>query len=415
MPTRFKFTKDKLDSLPTPDAGKRVAYWDTQVPKLAARITHAGTVSFYVVKRVGAKVEWVSLGGYPELTPEQARTAAQTRLGEFAGGANPAAAKRAEKLQQTLGEAYEAYRDNAELRERNTDDLRALWERFLGPLPDAPAKKHGRKRTKHEAGVNWSARRLDAITKGEVRALHAAIGKTNKYAANRAIELGSAIYNYATSGNYRGDNPFSDVTPFKEAKRRRFIRAEEMPRFFAALADDSSQDFKDYVLLSLLTGQRRNNVLAMQWEELDLGGATWTIPDEKAKADEQIHVALVPEAVEALKKRKPRAAGYVFPAESKAGHMTPPKKRWAALLKRAKIADFRIHDLRRSLGSWQAISGASLLIIGKSLGHKSPSATAIYAQLQLDPVRQSVNTATSKMLEQAGLKKPARVVKLKKK
>ena len=63
-----------------------------------------------------------------------------------------------------------------------------------------------------------------------------------------------------------------------------------------------------------------------------------------------------------------------------------------------------LHDLRRTLGSWQAKTGASLAIIGKSLNHQSQQTTAIYARLDLDPVRQSVNTANSAMLEAAGLK-----------
>ena len=62
------------------------------------------------------------------------------------------------------------------------------------------------------------------------------------------------------------------------------------------------------------------------------------------------------------------------------------------------FADLRIHDLRRTLGSWQAATGASLPIIGKSLGHKSLAATQIYARLNLDPVRASVSKATDAML-----------------
>lgn len=68
------------------------------------------------------------------------------------------------------------------------------------------------------------------------------------------------------------------------------------------------------------------------------------------------------------------------------------------------IDDVRIHDLRRILGSWQAKTGASMAIIGKSLNHKSQQTTAIYAWLDLDPVRQSVNTATAAMLDAAGVK-----------
>src|SRR6266446_4069806 len=68
-----------------------------------------------------------------------------------------------------------------------------------------------------------------------------------------------------------------------------------------------------------------------------------------------------------------------------------------------RINDLRIHDLRRTLGSWQAKQGASLAIIGKSLNHKSLQSTTIYARLDLDPVRSSVNTATAAMLEAAGI------------
>jgi integrase len=157
----------------------------------------------------------------------------------------------------------------------------------------------------------------------------------------------------------------------------------ELPEFFKQLAADTSQDFRHFVLLSLLTGARRNNVLAMRWQDIDLATSTWRIPN--TKNDEPHVVALVPEAVEILKARKPRSSDYVISAASKAGYMTPPKKRWASLLKRAGIQGLRIHDLRRSLGSWKTITGSSLAIIGKSLGHKSADATMIYARLAQHP------------------------------
>jgi integrase len=66
-------------------------------------------------------------------------------------------------------------------------------------------------------------------------------------------------------------------------------------------------------------------------------------------------------------------------------------------LDRSGLKDLRIHDIRRTFGSYQAISGASLHIIGKSLGHKSSQATQVYARLNLDPVRASVEKATATM------------------
>jgi integrase len=409
MTPRIRFTKTALAALPLPKKGARSVVYDTEIPKLAIRLTAAGTRTFNVVKRDGASIAWVKLGTFPDMTPEQARKAAERVMGDFANNINPAMAKRAERDKQTLGEAYRRYYDDHVVPRgiKSADEIKAMWERCLGPLPDALAKKHGRKRTKHPAGADWSKRKLDKIDNPDVRALHANIGKTNRTMANRVVELLSSIYNRAIEWGYRDSNPCDGIKPFKETKRDRFIQAGELPRFFTALAADTSADFKHFVLLSLLTGARRSNVLAMRWQDVNVPAATWRIPQTK-NDDPQI-VALVPEAVEILQERKPQDTGYVFPAPSKSGYATPPKKRWRALLDRAAVVDLRIHDLRRSLGSWQAISGASLAIIGKSLGHKSADATMIYARLSLDPVRASLNTATSAMLEAAGVKKPASV------
>jgi integrase len=91
----------------------------------------------------------------------------------------------------------------------------------------------------------------------------------------------------------------------------------------------------------------------------------------------------------------------MFPSESKSGHLEDPKTAWERILKRADIQGLRIHDLRRTLGSWQTALGASSFIVGKSLGHKTLQATAIYARLNLDPVRSSVNAAVDALFSAA--------------
>lgn len=414
MTNRFEFSKTKIADLAIPATG-RATYYDTKTPKLAVRVTPAGTKTFYVVKRTDTGMAWVKLGVFSEMTVEQARNAADKTLGEFAVGNNPAKIKREEKRKQTLGQAFEQYMKLhvAPNAIRSADDLRQLWERCLGALPDLPAKKHGRKRAKHPGGVDWSNRKLDAIDNKDVRALHAAIAETTPTQANRVLELLSSVFNRAAEWGYPGENPTLGIKPFKETKRDRFIRHDELPRFFQALRDDSSDDFRHFVLLAMLTGARRGNVLSARWQDFDLALNLWRIPDEVSKNGEPITIPLVGEAVEILQARQPKAAGYVFPAESATGYMTPPKKRWQQLCRRAGIENFTIHDLRRSLGSWQAITGASLAVIGKSLGHKSADATMVYARLSVDPVRQSLNTATSAMLEAGGLKPKTHVAPMK--
>lgn len=415
MANRIRFKKEVLEALPAPEKG-RSTYYDDQVQKLAVRVTSAGTKTFYVITRDGDSVAWLKLDTFPNMTVEIARKEAQKHLGDFAKGASPVKAKRIEKQRLTLGQAFDNYQTLYAVPRgiKTADDTRMIWERCIGTMPDEPAKKHGRKREKHPAGVDWSNRKIDEISGAEVRTLHAEIGTTTPVLANRVVEIIGTIYARASEWGYTGINPAKDIRPFKEVKRDRFIQADELPAFFSALADDTSEDFKHFVLLCLLTGARRINVLSAQWQEINLASAVWRIPD--SKNGDPVVVALVPEAVEILKARDPdgeKKTGFVFPADSKTGYLSPPAKRWQALLKRAGMADFRIHDLRRSLGSWQAISGASLAIIGKSLGHKSADATLIYARLSMDPVRASVNTATTAMLQAAGVKKTAQVKRIK--
>lgn len=90
----------------------------------------------------------------------------------------------------------------------------------------------------------------------------------------------------------------------------------------------------------------------------------------------------------------------MFPSlTSASGHIEDPKKVWKTILEKANIKDLRIHDLRRTLGSWMAHTGASQFVIGKSLNHKSTKSTAIYARLSIDPVRDAVDTATAEMFK----------------
>jgi integrase len=195
------------------------------------------------------------------------------------------------------------------------------------------------------------------------------------------------------------------VKKFKEQQRERFLQADELPRFFAALQAEPNETIRDFILICLLTGARRSNVQAMKWSDVNLQRGTWTIAAEEAKAGDALTVHLPARAIAILSDRKSKTNGspYVFASYGRTGHLAEPKAAWKALLERAGIEDLRIHDLRRTLGSWQAAMGASLPIIGKTLGHKNVATTAIYSRLNIDPVRQSVDAATAAMLTAGGV------------
>lgn len=397
---RIKFGKTALHALELPEQGKRLTIYDTETPKLALRATAAGTKSFYVVKRAGASTAWVKLGTFPEMTVEQARKAAALALGEFASGANPAAARRAFKAEPTLSEFFTEYGT------RHGEKKRA-WAADVQRFRDYLQKPVGGKK-------------LSEIDRAMIaKVLHDAEKAGKSVATVRNIRaLASGVFGKAVEWGFLDYNPAQGVkVAGKKVSRDRFLQADELPRFFAAVAEEEPA-MRDFILLALLTGARRANLCAMHWRELDLSAGVWRIP--RTKNDEPQSVTLCPEAVAILEARKDATGGgFVFPGTGRTGHIVEPKKAVERVMARAGIPYGRdvpngvtLHDLRRTLGSWQARTGASLAIIGKSLNHKSPQATAIYARLDLDPVRQSVNTATSAMLEAAGLKNAADVVTL---
>jgi integrase len=439
----LKFSKTALLGLEAPEAGKRLTIYDTDVPKLALRMTHAGAKTFYVVKRAGASMAWVKLGAFPEMTVEKARKEAEKVLGEFASGANPAEARRTVRGEPTFTEAFDLFltgkrkRDGSPLGERTKRDYQDVLRLYLTPIKD---------------------KKLSQVDRAVVKAIHKKATAKSAAQADRALAVVSSVFSYmADQEIFSGTNPASRVQKNPAPARDRFAQADELPRLLEAIAQS---DQRDYFLLSLLTGARRANVQAMAWRDLDLSGAVWRIGMTKNGTPQ--NVPLSPEAVVILKARQERAvfSPFVFPGTGKTGHLVEPKTAWATVLRSASLArlldalkiegderaeadalaigslakaerkyhaqakavkidpehfsmtDLRIHDLRRTLGSWQAKTGASMAIIGKSLNHKTHQATAIYARLDLDPVRQSVNTATAAMMEAAGLKEVATVLPL---
>jgi len=378
--TRFSFTKTRLEKLLLPDSG-RETYHDTLVPGLILRVSASGSKAFAWYRKVKGRPMRLTIGSFPATTVEQARRRCQRWAGEVAEGGDPQGQRAADRAEPTLADLW-TYWTVAKGQKRSLRGDQYQYDRFL---------------------KRWAARKLSAIGKAHVQALHAKIGQDNGiYAANRLLSLLASLYAKAPDQGYRGDNPAKGVEKFKEQSRDRFLQADELPRFFAALARER-EPFADFFGLCLLTGGRRGNIQTMQWTDLNLEAGLWRIPAEVAKAGEVIVVPLLPQAVEILQRRREAAndSPWVFPSWGKTGHLTEVKAAWGRILKRAGLSDLRVHDLRRSVGSWMATAGVSLLVIGKALGHRTQAASAVYARLQLDPVRAAMTAGAQAMLEAA--------------
>lgn len=391
---KFNFTKSRLNALPLPKAGTRATYSDAKATGLQIRITSGGVKTFSVFRRIkGGQPERVTLGRFSDMTIEQARGMAADINAAVERGANPAEAKRAHKAELTFADLFAEYIERHAKPGKRTwaEDKQRYVQYFEKPLGKV---------------------KLSKITRARISAIHGSITMAGHPAvANRVLALASSVLGRAIEWGHLESNPARGIRRNKESGRDRFLQSDELPRFFAALAAEENTGIRDYFLLSLLTGARRANVLSMRWQDVNAERGEWRIGMTKNGTPQT--VPLMPEALEILRIRKEAAgpaATFVFPGPGKLGHLIEPRKGWLRILARAGLSNLRIHDLRRTLGSWQAKTGASMAIIGKSLNHKSQQTTAIYARLDLDPVRQSMETATSAMLKAAGVKKSAEVV-----
>lgn len=337
-------------------------------------------------RKIKGKPERITIGRFPEVTIEQARKQVDALNAKIANGINPNEEKRGIRSEMTLLDLFNQYI------ERYAKVHKKSWQ-----VNTQQFKRYAK---------TWENRKLSSISKSHIQKLHAEIGATKgHYAANRLLALLHTMFNRAIDWGWDGANPAHGIKKFKEKSRDRFIQSDEMPKFFQALSEETSITTRDYILLSLLTGARRSNVLAMRWDEINFTRTTWTIP--LTKNGESHTIPLVPAAVDILKIIQGKNTDnnpWVFPGSGTTGHLVETKKPWKRILDKAGIKNLRIHDLRRSLGSWQAATGANLSIIGKTLAHKNVSTTAIYARLNIDPVRESMNKATDAILSAAGVK-----------
>ncbi len=393
---RFHFTVRSIERLSLPKAG-RIHHYDAQVPNLGLRVEGSGRKSFFWYKKVNGKPEFRALGVFPATTVDQARGAAhkwsaerdQYKRNKFEGP-SPFEKPRASLTFMELVDDY-------------------IQRHLLS---------HAKRPEKAEKGVRWcvdaylaawKTKKLAAISRHDVTSLHADLSaERGNTTANRVVQLLRALFNHAIDTDaFTGINPAVRIKMNHEEPRQRFLDGNELRGLFAALRDEPSKDLVDFVNLSLWTGARRGDVLSLRWQDVSLDDNCWRIPDPKSRVP--YTVPLTPEAIAILKSRRNESV-WVFPGVGKTGHLVDLKRPWKVLLERAAIANLRQHDLRRTLGSWQAAQGTSLQIIGKSLGHSSVQATQVYARLNLDPVRASVTAATKAMIA-ASKKKPARALK----
>jgi integrase len=387
-------TQRTVERAEPPASGQRFLR-DAKVPELALRITAGGARAFVWERRVRGRTRRKTLGRPPAMSLGLARRRAAALSTRVAAGEDPFSLQAQRQQGVTFGELAVRYlADHAKPRKRS-------WREDARVLRDVVPRAPGDTRALDAAPIpsSWRTRRLADLAREDVAQLHTRLGASGTYQANRVLALLRLMFALArTWGLITGDNPAVGIKPYREQARDRFLSPDELQRVLTALAGEPDPRWRAFFVLSLLLGPRKGELLSAKWEDVDLVGRLWRLPETKAGRS---HLLPLPEAAVGILEALPRFkdSPWVFhSATSRSGHLEEPKRAWAKLLTRAQVTGVRIHDLRRTVGSWLAASGHSLPLIGRVLGHSQPAATAVYARLDLAPIREALEAQARRML-----------------
>ncbi len=392
----MKLTKRIIDAATyTGTNNARCVLWDDEVPGFGCRVYPGGRKAFVLSYRVGDRKRLLTIGTYGVLTLDQARTAARSELAKVqTEGADPVATREQERQGETVRDLCTAYLDRyAKVHKKSwSEDERRINSRIL-PV--------------------WASLKAKAIKRADVAALHSKIGtkEGHPYEANRVRELVAKMFELAHRWGFVPEdhrNPAQGIDDYKETKRDRWVTHDELPRLAQAINEEPNASARAALWLYLLTGARKSELLKAQWADVDWTRAELRLPDTKTG---RVHyIPLSPPAV-ALLRDLPQTEGnpYVLPGKLPGAHLVNISKPWGRVRTAAGVEDVRLHDLRRTVGSWLAQSGNSLHLIGRVLNHSNQSTTAVYARFGEDSVRAALDQHGARIMGAAGLTPTAEV------
>ncbi len=208
--------------------------------------------------------------------------------------------------------------------------------------------------------------------------------KGNPY-VRLADELGelSKMIECAKLWGYVKDQQFNitkGVRTFKEEKRDRWVTPEELPKLAQAINEEENIYGRYGLWLYLLTGLRRDELLPIKHDDIDKVRKILTITEIKSGSR---HYLPISAPVLKIIEQVPVQDGnpYLLPGKVAGQHLVNIEKIWfrvrekAGLFSEDKYKVVRLHDLRRSVGSWLAQSGNSLHLIGRVLNHANATTT----------------------------------------
>ena len=384
-----KLTQRTVDAARPDPSGRDAFVWDGGdggVKGFGVRVKKSGAKSFVVQYRNGHRQsKRFTVGSASVLRVEQARDKARKLLAGVTDGDDPATQKAAS---------------------RNPAAFKALVERFIKDYakPRNRHYKHVERTFELHVIPKWGTRPVASIERRDVRELLRGVAEgSGPIAANRVLAAVRKLFNWAASEDLVPASPVAGVQPpSPERVRDRVLGDDEIRSLWSAFA--TVPVFGAAFKMMLVTGQRRSEVARMRWADLSLDDratAIWTIPGASNKAGRDHLVPLSDLALDILDSIAVRgwkdAAGhdvdrpdYVFTTNMRAPISGFSKAKLAVseavttanaeLPERdcVLLADWRLHDLRRTAATNMPRFGADRFIVARVLNHADPSVTGRY-------------------------------------
>ena len=376
-------TQRLVDAIKSTDTLYDIA--DTQLTGFILRVYPSGKLVYYVRPRRGSMRK---IGSSPAFTPAQARETAKTVIrATIDGKSHPVLdrnipADTNPTLQQFIDQVYEPF---FKVNHRNTKNLINLNAFKSWPDDDcdeAPVSETRVRLITEDLIDDWRLQRQNA--------------GTNPATINRNINALKACLSYAVRRKLITTNPLFGIEKLdvEEGERVRYLDEGEEKRLRQALSE-SGERIRTMALFAMNTGVRRGELFSLHWSNItrsDIEGSVMevaAIESGKSKNRKTRRIPLNREARNVLDSWGRKSEGLVFPSDT-GKQLTDIRKAWDSVTKKAKVKDFRWHDLRHHFASRMVMAGIPLNTVRELLGHSDIKMTLRYAHLAPGHMREAV-------------------------
>jgi integrase len=393
MPT-LKLRQDNVRTIPYQGHGGKhqCVYWDEALESFGLRVYPSGRRVYVCAYRINQRKRLATLGRADALSLDQARKKAMTYLAKAANQEDPQSNIDAQRQLKTIDELCEAYIEGHAKKKKKTwkEDQSCLKRHVLSKL---------------------SGRLAVSLVTADMEVIHSQLGVEHPCGANDVLKVVRKMFNWGkVAGLVPRDHPniVAGIVRFPERTRKRFVTTVEMPRLLQALEQEDNDYARHGIWLLLLMGLRSKELLKAKWEDIDWEMGTLFIG--LTKNGEPLLAPISDAAMDRLRVI-PRISDnpYIICGRLRGQYLRSLGEPFKRALKRAGLVNLRIHDLRRTVGSWLAQDGQSLHLIGDVLNHRDPKTTAGYAYFQTKQRRDALTGHGSRVLAltPAHLRKPA--------